>query len=362
MYAGTRGWGLLATFCLALWAGCPRTAETFGAQAATPLPPATSDTSQDPLRLPPELHLRKVRQLSFGGRASAPLFSRDSKRLAFLSVPAAGRDPDAGAPLATPHLLELQGKGATELPLPTAPSPGGFTDLWLSAGGDLCGDVAATPCPAATGPCRIDATRELGPGRCAPPGWPLSRTGPCAATAAGDWACLLLAASGAQLWLWPAGATAPHPLDSGSGDDGDPAFSPQGKQLAWSSTRAEVAGTPGGRAPSGIEILAAAQFAQSAQPPPLHSISPPGQANQHPSFFPDDEHLVFASNADDAAGRDLDVFRVTTDGQDLERITFAPGADFDPIVSPDGHLLAWVSERNAAAPGEQDLMIAEWVE
>jgi hypothetical protein len=139
--------------------------------------------------------------------------------------------------------------------------------------------------------------------------------------------------------------------------------------LSWSSTRGEAAGTPGGRVPTGIEVLPSAQFANRSPPQPdastpglLQSISPPGQANQHPSFFPDGNRLLFASNADDAAGRDLDIFRVAADGQGLQRITFAPGADIDPVVSPDGHWIAWVSERNAASPGEQDIIVAEWVE
>jgi TolB protein len=349
----------MAAMLIAL--GCPRTYETPAEPAPAPLPPATSDTSQDPLRAPPELHLRKLRQLSFGGRAFAPVFSRDGARLAFLSVPPASREPDAGVPPPIPHLVDLH-TGAELLPASnsTAAGPAGvLADLWLSPAGDLCADVSTTPCGAAPGGCRIDATRELGTGRCAPPHWPLSRTGPCATTPAGDWACVLVAASGAQLWLWQAGAPAPHPLDSGPGDDADPAFSPGGKMLAWSSTRGEAPGIAGGRAPSGIEVLTAAQFAHQ---PPLQSIAPPVQANQHPAFFPEGSHLLFASNADDAAGRDMDLFRVGADGQGLERITFASGADIDPAVSPDGHWIAWVSERNAAAPGEQDVILAEWVE
>jgi Tol biopolymer transport system component len=114
--------------------------------------------------------------------------------------------------------------------------------------------------------------------------------------------------------------------------------------------------------PTGIEVLAASQFSKAPPPEPPSSISPPGQANQRPSLFPEGDRLVFASNADDAAGRDMDLFRVGADGQGLERITFASGADIDPAVSPDGHWIAWVSERNAAAPGEQDVILAEWVE
>jgi Tol biopolymer transport system component len=169
----------------------------------------------------------------------------------------------------------------------------------------------------------------------------------------------LIADAGSQLFLWPVGALSPHPLDSRPGLDADPSFSPNGKVLAWSSTRGEPAGPPGGRPLSGIELLPAAQF---AQPMPLQAVSPPGQANQHPSLFPGGDRLLFASNADDAAGRDMDLFRVGSDGQGLERITFAPGADVDPTVSPDGHWVAWVSERNAASPGEQDILIAEWVD
>ncbi len=47
-------------------------------------------------------------------------------------------------------------------------------------------------------------------------------------------------------------------------------------------------------------------------------------------------------------------------GGALERITFTPGIDRFPTFSPDGHSIAWVSERNADAHA-QDLFIAEWV-
>ncbi len=293
----------------AVLAGCPQGGEMAAEAPRAPLPPATVDASHDPLREPAEIHLRNVRQLSFGTRALAPRFSADGRAVAFETLPVGA---DGGVPV--PKRVDL------------------------ASGGDL--SAIAAPAP--------------------PPGWPLSQAGPCVQSSRGDWACPLAAPAGSKLWIWPAGARAPHPLDSGPGVDASPAFSPDGQKLAWASTRGATRAEPPAPAASRIELLPALLYEAAA--PRIKAIGPDARANRQPSWFPGGAQLVFTSNADDAAGLDFDVFRIDADGEDLERITFAPGADVAPAVSPDGHQLAWVSERNAAAPGEQDLFVADWVE
>ncbi|MHB8417734.1 MAG: TolB family protein [Myxococcales bacterium] len=330
-----------ATVLAALgFAACPRLTPA-GEPPPPPLPAATRDNADDPLREPPEIHLQHVRQLSFGGRAGAPVFAAAGKTLAFLAWPA-----DGGS--ARLHLVDVA--SGRELPPEAAPLGGVPQDVWSSRDG-VCLDVTAAACPEAYR-CAVSAAVPVTAGAdCALPQWPLPRSAGCSETAAGDRACALLSSKGPELWDWPAGAPSPHPVSTLPPEDPVAAFAPDGHSLAWAHP---VQTETGGRAPTILSI-------GSADGPP-GDLGPPGQSDLHPAWFPGGKALAFTSNADDAAGRDMDLFRIGGDGQDLERLTFAAGADLWPAVSPDGRRIAWVSERNAAEPGERDVLVAEWLE
>jgi Tol biopolymer transport system component len=47
-------------------------------------------------------------------------------------------------------------------------------------------------------------------------------------------------------------------------------------------------------------------------------------------------------------------------GNHLEQITYSPGFDGFPMFSPDGKKLVWASNRNAKAPHETNIFIADW--
>ena len=50
------------------------------------------------------------------------------------------------------------------------------------------------------------------------------------------------------------------------------------------------------------------------------------------------------------------LFRVSADGGDAEQLTFGLGYDFDPVFSPDGGRVAFVSDRDGS---EGDLFVLE---
>lgn len=82
-----------------------------------------------------------------------------------------------------------------------------------------------------------------------------------------------------------------------------------------------------------------------------------------PSFFPDQQRIIFSSNVGDARGREFDLWAVDVSGANLERLTTAPGFDGFPMFAPDGRHLAFASNR-ATAPGAHDtnVFIARWDE
>jgi TolB protein len=99
-----------------------------------------------------------------------------------------------------------------------------------------------------------------------------------------------------------------------------------------------------------------------ALPTAPRAVGPDQVHELDPGWFPGKHRLVFASTADDAAGQDYDLFSLEADGNGLVRLTFSPGTDRFPALSPDGRQIAWVSERNFAATGDQDLFVADWAE
>lgn len=86
-----------------------------------------------------------------------------------------------------------------------------------------------------------------------------------------------------------------------------------------------------------------------------------GAANFCPYFTPDGARLIFASNKDDAAGRNFDLYTVKLDGTGWEQITHDPTFDGFPMFSPDGKKLVWASNRNARERGETNLFVADWI-
>lgn len=87
-----------------------------------------------------------------------------------------------------------------------------------------------------------------------------------------------------------------------------------------------------------------------------------GKANFAPFFFPDGKRIIFSSNMDDPKGRNFDLYKINVDGSGLERITTHETFDGFPMFSPDGKKLVFASNRNAAARGDTNIFIADWVE
>ncbi len=85
-------------------------------------------------------------------------------------------------------------------------------------------------------------------------------------------------------------------------------------------------------------------------------------ANFGPYFHPNGKQIIFCSNLADPQGRNFDLFMVNVDGSGLEQITFNESFDGFPMFSHDGKKLVFASNRNSKVHGETNVFIADWVD
>jgi len=93
-----------------------------------------------------------------------------------------------------------------------------------------------------------------------------------------------------------------------------------------------------------------------------------------PFFFPDGKRVLFSTNQANPRSAEFDIFAVNIDGTNLEQITFAGGFDGFPVFSPDGKTLAFSSNRRdvidgkyrvtGTAAGDKDtnVFLADWTD
>jgi TolB protein len=332
--------------------GVAPTAPPSPPDLATPAPkPPSPAEAPDTLRDPRERHLRLVRQITAGGRVAFPVFSSDGQSLTYLRARAGSVDLER---------YDL----ATKKPQTLAVGPGEPLALSRLPSGAFCLAVASATCKLTLLPepwmalqCRTldEVAIPAALGSCPQPK-PRVPTLPCALGSKGERACPVLDAAGATLELYPRDEGLVRPLGQGRGVDFAPAFSTEGTLLVWLSTRPfrEL------DAESPLTRLLLLEIA--ALPTAPRGLGPDQVHNLDPTWFPGKQRVIFASTADDAGGRDYDLFAIEADGTGLVRLTFSPGTDRFPALSPDGTQIAWVSERNFSATGDEDLFLAEWVE
>lgn len=114
--------------------------------------------------------------------------------------------------------------------------------------------------------------------------------------------------------------------DSGTlSHEESPAWSPDGKQIAFTSTR-----------DGNQEIYLIDASGQN-----LRRITQDPGLDAHPTWTPDGRQLLFATNR----WGDFEIARVDIQGENVERLTTSRGMDDYPISSPDGLWIAFMSNR-----------------
>ncbi len=127
-------------------------------------------------------------------------------------------------------------------------------------------------------------------------------------------------------------------LTDGSALDWEPAWSPDGLRVAFSSNRT-----------GNWDI-----FVVNLDGSGLTQLTDSPAAEVNPAWSPDGNRIVFASNRDatekDPAANpeyipDSDIYVINADGSNLTRLTDADGEDMQPVYSPDGGAIAFTSTR-----------------
>jgi Tol biopolymer transport system component len=89
-----------------------------------------------------------------------------------------------------------------------------------------------------------------------------------------------------------------------------------------------------------------------------------GAANFAPYFHPNGRQIIFASNMNNPNPRspNFDLYLMNRDGTGIQQITFDEGFDGFPMFTNDGKHLIWGSNRHAKTEGETNVFIADWID
>jgi Tol biopolymer transport system component len=336
--------------------------------------------ASDSLRYPQEVHLKNIRQLTFGGDNAEAYWSFDGKKVTFQS-----NNKQWG----------LQCDQIFSMAVDQAPAPGGKRPQLISTG------LGRTTCSYfLPGDKRIlYASTHLGGKECPPepgrtPGgkylWPIYDSYDIfTADLKGRMKKQLTHTPGydAEATVSPKGdkivftSTRNGDLDlftmniDGSdvkqithdiGYDGGAFFSPDGSKIVFRASRPQTEEEKqeylsylkqGLVAPTSMEI-----FVCNTDGTDLRQVTRLGKANWAPFYHPSGKKIIFSSNHKGTRGFEFNLFMINEDGTGLEQITYDKVFDSFPMFSPDGKRIVFSSNRNNQGTRDTNLFVADWVE
>lgn len=330
---------------------------------------ATSSAPAAQAPLPPERHLRNIRQLTFGGENAEAYFSADGSRLIFQST-------REGARCDQIFTMKVDGSDLKRVSTGTGRTtcgyyyPGGTDIVFAST------HKASVECP----PKPSFARGYVWP---IYDGYDIYRANPdgsnlrALTTAPGYDAEATIAPDGTiaftsvrdgdmEIYTMKADGSEVRRLTTSPGPDGGPFFSWDGRRIAYRG-RPLAAGTELSEylallkehiwRPTKLELYVMDRDGQHTT-----KVTSLSAASFAPSWHPDMKRLIFASNVKDPQQRNFDIFLINVDGTGLEQVSFNQTFDGFPMFSPDGRHLVFASNRQAKSEGETNVFIAEWVQ
>jgi len=154
-------------------------------------------------------------------------------------------------------------------------------------------------------------------------------------------------------------------LTTDKGYDGGPFYSWDGKTIAYRAyhpkTKEEAKEYEMLLKQNLIKPTRAEIFTMKADGSNRRQITYNGAANWAPFLHPNNRQIIFSSNLHDPERRSFSLYTINIDGTGLERITHGARFDSFPMFSRDGMKLVFASTRDAKAPREFNIFIADWV-
>ena len=354
------------TFALGAAGGCPQAPVPAGAAIASAVGP--SQVYLDPE--PGERHLRRIRQLTFGGNNAEAYFSPDGTRLIFQ------RQDSVNTGCDQQYVMNVDGSGVRRV----SNGEGRTTCGYFYDGGrrilysSTFADAPGCPPPPDRSQGYVWPLNNLEIYTARADGSDLRRLTrnvayDAEATVSPDGSRIVFTSTrdgDIELYTMKVDGSDVRRVTHRLGYDGGAFFSPDGRHLVWRAMYPETAADSADYRslldqrlvrPTRLELWVSDADGSNAR-----QVTRLGAANFAPFFHPDGRRIVFASNYPEPHGRNFDLYLVGVDGGGLERVTTSGEFDGFPMFSPDGRRLVFASNRHAKQRGETNLFIADWVE
>lgn len=334
-------------------------------------------TPGDTLRYPDEIHLRNVRQLTFGGDNAEAYWSFGNDQLVFQATSA--RFNTACDQI---FVMDLERDQRAELPAMVSTGKGRTTCAYFMPG-DTTIVYASTHLEHETCP----PVPERSAGRYV---WPVysefevfvtdldgnivdqltdhpGYDAEATVSPKGDRIIFTSTRSGdLELWTMNIDGSDKRQITNTLGYDGGAFFSPDGSKIVWRASRPqseeEVKKYTELLAQDLVEPTNMELFIANADGTDARQITELGNANWAPFFHPTGEKILFSSNHDSDYGFPFNLYLINLDGTGLEQVTFDKSFDSFPMFSFDGKHLVWGSNRHNGRTRDTNLFMAEWVD
>ena len=198
----------------------------------------------------------------------------------------------------------------------------------------FCGCAAPRPTPAPPAATAIPSPRST-PGPTNTPRATATLWPPLSGSGGGMIAFVSNRSGNQDLWIMNADGSDQRQLTTDPAQDGWPRWSPDGKQMAFQSNR------NGALNIYVADVLGGSQIDDGA--PQQLTTGKPGRDSWEPAWSPDGKQLAFS--AQQAAGSEI--FLMNPDGTGRQRLTENRAIDGSPAWSPDGRQIAFFSSRDA---------------
>lgn len=331
-----------------------------------------------PIHYPEEVHLKNVRQLTFGGENAEAYFSFDDKQLVLQKT-----QPKEGYDCDQIFYADLTGKdGPLDMNL-VSTGDGRTTCSFFMPGNQemifASTHLADKECPPT--PDREKIKKYV---------WPIYDTFEifladkngkitkqftdnnfydAEATVSPDGKKIVFTSNRTgdlELFVMDIDGSNIQQVTDGLGYDGGAFFSPDSKELIFRASRPTTEAdikeyrdlmAQGLVAPTNMEL-----YICNIDGSNLRQITNLGKANWAPYFHPSGKKIIFSSNHETQRGFPFNLYIINTDGTGLKKITHDQTFDAFPMFSYDGTKIVFSSNRNNGGGRDTNVFIADWVE